>query len=164
VLKLNEAINPPTRLVLVEIGSNIRPEKNIKKALSLLGQFSKVIKRGKVWQTPAYGSQGPEYLNISVLLETELTLGLFKKDVLGKIENQLGRTRTSDKYADREIDLDVLIFDNEVIDDELWTLPHVLIPSADVLPDLQNPSTGESICRAAKRLLPGSNFTKRLDI
>jgi len=164
VLKLNDPIKHNFSLALVALGSNIDPEFNISRALSLLEQLSKIIKRGNVWQTPAFGSSGPDYLNISVLLETNLSRDHFKLDVLRQIENQLGRKRTSDKYSDRTIDLDLLIFNQEIMDNDLWSLPHILIPAADVLPDLQIPLTGETLCRAAVRLLPGSMFTKRSDL
>lgn len=149
---------------LIGIGSNLNPEENIKEALRFLSDLVTIRKISAVYQSPAVGSSGPDYLNSAVLIETDLPLELLQKNVLSSIENQLKRVRSSNKYMDRTIDLDVLIFNQTVLDPELWTQAHVAVPAADIYPNYSNPETGEKISQAAERLLPGTNLRLRSDL
>jgi len=164
VLKLNVQTDNQTRLVLIGLGSNIDPELNIVTALNSLQELTYLKERAAIWQTPAVGGGESDYLNTAVLVETTLALEQFKISVLSKIENDLGRIRVIDKFADRTIDLDILIFGNHIIDNELWNQPHVTIPASEILPDFINPDTGESLFQAAKRFLPGIHFIERSDL
>ena len=151
-------------MVLIGLGSNIDPEKNIAAALNSLQELVCLKKRAAIWQTPAVGSGGSDYLNTAVLVETNFELFQFKVSVLSKIENDLGRIRVSDLYADRTIDLDILIFGDQIVDNEIWYQPHVTIPAAEILPDFVHPDTGESLSQAANRILPGIHFIERHDL
>lgn len=151
-------------MVLIGLGSNIDPEINIAAALNALQESACLKKRATIWQTPAVGGVGSDYLNTAVLVETNLELEQFKVSILSKIENDLGRIRVSDLYADRTIDLDILIFGDQIIDNEIWYQPHVTIPAAEILPDFVHPATGESLSQAANRILPGIHFIERLDL
>lgn len=162
--KLNAQTEDPTNLVLIGLGSNINPEVNITAALKSLAILTCLKERATIWQTPAVGGGGSDYLNTAVLIETTLTLDHFKRLILSKIESELGRIRFADKYADRTIDLDILVFGDQIIDDELWLQPHVTIPAAEILPTLANPDTGESLSQAAIRFLPGIHFIERNDL
>ncbi len=151
-------------MVLIGLGSNIDPEINIAAALNSLQELACLKKRAAIWQTPAVGSGGSDYLNTAVLVETNLELEQFKVSVLSKIEIDLGRIRVSDIYADRTIDLDILIFGDQIIDNEIWYQPHVTIPAAEILPDFVHPDTGESLSQAANRILSGIHFIERHDL
>lgn len=163
-LKLKGKTNSEQTLVLIGLGSNLNPEKNIPEALYLLGKYVTIRNISSIYQTPAIGSSGPDYLNSAVLIETNITLELLRKNILSPIEDQLERIRSADKYMDRTIDLDILVYDQTITDPELWTRAHVAVPAAEVLPDLINPETGEKISQAAKRLLPGINIQLRSDL
>lgn len=164
VLKLNALTDNQTKLVLIGIGSNIDPEINILSALNTLHELTYLKERATIWQTPAVGGGETDYLNTAVLVETTLSLDQFKISVLSKIENELGRIRVTAKYADRTIDLDILVFGNQIINEELWFQPHVTIPAAEILPDLVHPDTGESLSQAVNRFLPGIHFIERNDL
>jgi 2-amino-4-hydroxy-6-hydroxymethyldihydropteridine diphosphokinase len=164
VLKLNAQNNILDNLVLIGLGSNIDPEKNLISALESLANKTCLADQANIWQTPAYGSDGPDYLNTAALVYTNLTLENFKITILSEIENELGRIRSTDKFSNRTIDLDILVFENQIVDDDLWLQPHITIPAAEILPDLLNPDSGESLAQAANRLLPGLNFIKRVDL
>ena len=151
-------------LVLIALGSNIDPERNISAALTYLEHLTLLKDKASIWQTPAVGSEGSDYLNTAVLIETQLKQDQFKKTILSEIEDKLDRIRIPDKYADRTIDLDILVYGDQVIDHDLWLQPHVTIPAAEICPDLINPDTGESLSQAAIRFLPGINFVKRTDL
>lgn len=105
-----------------------------------------------MYQTTAVGSAGPDFLNQAVYLPTPLDAAALKEQVLRPIENQLGRMRTNDKNAPRTIDLDIIIFDGQVTDNELWRRFYLAAPLAGLLPDLVNPQTGEILSETARRL------------
>ncbi len=138
--------------VLIGLGSNLDPENNIRKALEMLSNLTDLLETSSIWQTPAVGSTGPDYLNAAALIETDLALSDLKEKVLLEIETRLGRVRTADKYSDRTIDLDVLIYDGAEIDPDLWTLAHVAVPASQIFPEFINPATGESLESAGQRL------------
>ena len=139
--------------VLVRVGSNINPEVNISAAVELLSDMVENLIISSVWKSPAVGSSGPDYLNTAALMSTKLPLRVIKTTIISPIENQLGRIRSDDKYMDRTIDLDVMIYDNLVIDPELWTQAHLAIPASELMPKFINRETGETLQEAANRLL-----------
>lgn len=149
---------------LIGIGSNIRPEENIHRAVSHLSQQVRILACSQVWQNPAIGSNGPDYLNAALHIQTYMDLEELKKNVLLPLELELERVRTSDKNADRTIDLDILTFDGKSLDEELWTQAHVSIPCAEILPQFRHPQTRETLAHAAKRLLPKVDFFVRDDL
>jgi len=157
---LNVLDKSTSKVVLIGLGSNLDPEKNIRSALFLLEKQLTLLGRASIWRTPPIGSSGPDYLNTAVLAETQLTLDQLKSDVLLEIEDYLGRIRVADKYADRTLDLDILIYAGRVIDNDIWTQPHLTVPAAELLPTLINQQTGETLSQAAERLLPGTQFHK----
>ena len=158
---MNASADRPDIPVLIGLGSNIEPEKNIQAALDLLGKHTKIVKQSSIWQTPAVGSSGPDYLNAAALVKTSLPLENLKSDLLAGIESSLGRIRSADKYMDRTIDLDVLIYNNIEVDPELWSQAHIAVPASELCPDFINTETGEELSSAAARLSKGRNLRKR---
>lgn len=163
-LKLNAAKYPEKHRVLIGIGSNIDPERNIVHAMTLLSKEVEIHTCSQVWQNPAVGSDGPDYLNAAVIVISHRTVEELKTQLLRPLEARLDRERTQDKNADRTIDLDILIHDGKCLDEELWTQPHVSIPSAEVMPNFQNPETRETLAQAARRLRPQNGWLLREDI
>jgi 2-amino-4-hydroxy-6-hydroxymethyldihydropteridine diphosphokinase len=152
------------KIFLIGVGSNINPEKNIIRALELLTVQVKVLKIASIWQTPAVGSQGTDYLNTAILIESKLLPAELKNAVLSKIEIKLDRIRSSDKNADRTIDLDVIMHDGNCIDKDLWSQAHIAVPASEIVPDCQNTQTGESLLEISNELLQNSNFILRNDL
>ena len=149
---------------LIGIGSNIDPIKNIQSALNLLAKELSITCLASIWQTPAVGSLGPDYLNTALLINDPPRLDILKKEVLSKVELSLGRVRTLDKYADRSIDLDLLIYRGKCLDDDLWKQAHVAIPAAELLPDYSNQITGEDLSAISERFKLKVNFILREDL
>jgi 2-amino-4-hydroxy-6-hydroxymethyldihydropteridine diphosphokinase len=149
---------------LIGIGSNINPVENIKAAIDLLSKDVTIIRVASVWQTPAVGSQGPDYLNTAVLISDPPRLEKLKYQVLSRIEQSLGRVRTQDKNADRTIDLDVLIYLSECLDDDLWEQAHIIIPAAEILPLYSNMITGDSLSSLSEQFKRKVNFILRDDL
>ena len=125
---MNEAI--------ILIGSNIHPQKNIRDCLVLLMDSVTVVARSQIWRTKSFGSEGPDFLNLAITVNTDLHEKQLKESILRKIEDQLGRVRSSNKNAPRTIDLDTIIFNDVIIDDELWEKAFIAIPVAELKPSL----------------------------
>jgi 2-amino-4-hydroxy-6-hydroxymethyldihydropteridine diphosphokinase len=139
-------------LVYIGLGSNIEPEVNLPRALDLLCEHVELEALSMVWETPPEGLKGRNFLNAAVRAKTHLPRGVLKTLVLRPIEIQLGRVRTANKYAPRTIDLDILIYDEQVVEKNIWKQTFIAKPLSELLPDLTNPETGESLQEAAQRL------------
>lgn len=156
--------NEQPGLILIGIGSNLDPETNIPKALKLLSAQVSVLQVASIWQTSAVGSEGPDYLNSAVLIESHLTQEKLKSLILTKIEKELGRVRSIDKYVDRTIDLDILMVDGTCLDEDLWSRAHVAVPAAEIYPDCINLQSGETLLQVSRRLRSGENIIKKIDL
>ena len=145
--------------VCLSLGSNIEPAENLCAAVALLREQTTVLAVSRAWRTAAVGMNGPDFLNAAALILTKLGRQALKDQILRRIESQLGRVRSEDKYAPRTIDIDILVFDNQVVDPEIWTLAHLAQPVAELLPDLTEPASGETLDQIALRLVQKSSIT-----
>ena len=138
--------------VCLSIGSNIEPEQNIPRAVDLLRQKTQVIALSSCWQTKAIGSSGPDFINMAVHLLTGLSQATLKEEVISPIETALGRVRTPDKNAPRTIDLDIIVYEGQVIDASLWKRVYLALPISEFYPDLPHPENGQPLHRVALAL------------
>ncbi len=145
------------------LGSNIQPSKNIPLAVQLLKQKLPILKVSSVWQSASADCCYPDYLNLAVLVSTSLDAGQLKDQLLRPLEAQMGRVRTEDKNASRTIDYDIILFDGEDLDPELWQQVHIATPIAELFPDLRS-SEGVSLTQAARRLAELTPIELRSDI
>jgi 2-amino-4-hydroxy-6-hydroxymethyldihydropteridine diphosphokinase len=148
---------------LIGLGSNLGDRAAILEvAASRLSQNPQIrVARRSGWieTTPAGGSEGqPPYLNGALALETSLEpLAILKG--LQRIEAELGRRR-DERWGPRTVDLDLLLYDDLVIETPTLTLPHprmawrrfVLEPAAQVAPAMVHPATGWTIGRLLEHL------------
>ena len=81
--------------------------------------------------------------------------------ILGEIENSLGRIRTEDKNAPRTIDLDIIVFNNELLDANIFELDHLILPLADLLPELFSDQYG---CTLAQRYAARMPLTQAIRV
>jgi dihydroneopterin aldolase/2-amino-4-hydroxy-6-hydroxymethyldihydropteridine diphosphokinase len=159
-------------LAFISIGSNLDPEHHLPRAVERLGRLGRLRGISGVYQNPAIGGRAqPEYLNAAVLLEVDLSPDELRTE-LHKIEADLGRVRTRDKYAPRTIDLDLSLFGDRVLsgsdyqipDPEITRLAHLAIPLAELAPEFRHPSLDETLLQIADRLRPGSKLVRRPDL
>ncbi len=136
----------------LNIGSNIEPEKQLPRAIRLLRAQGEVRAISNAWESHAFGSGGPDFLNACVLFLTPLDPPELKEQVIRPIESALGRVRGSDKYAPRTIDIDIILFDGEWFSREFWSNAFVVVPLADILPDLHHPFYDERLSQVAAQL------------
>jgi 2-amino-4-hydroxy-6-hydroxymethyldihydropteridine diphosphokinase len=145
------------------LGSNIQPEKNLALGVGLLHSKVKIPRVSSVWETPAVGSPGPNFLNMALLVLTTLDAELFKEKVIRPLETQLGRVRSADKNAPRTIDIDIILFDNQLLDPNLWRFAHRAVPVAEILPDYRS-DRGELLKEAASRLAETTRIRLQPDL
>jgi len=106
---------------IIGIGSNVEADKNIPKMLSLLAEKVEIIQVSELVQTKPIGIiEQPDYINGAVLIRTEMNLEVLTK-YLKKLEDRMGRDRSQKKFGPRSIDLDILIWNNVVIDPDYYT-------------------------------------------
>ncbi len=134
------------------LGSNIDPVENLSKAIAMLGQRTRLLELSTCWESEAVGSPGPNFLNIGAEIATNLSPAEIKEQILSPIEKQLGRVRSADKYAPRTIDLDITVYDGEVRDADIWKRIYLALIFSELLPELRNPQSGESLAETAQRL------------
>ena len=132
----------------ISIGSNIGPKENIKKCLGILTSEFEVIAISQMYETKPYGYENQSnFINLAVGIKTQLKAHeLLKK--LQEIENKLGRKRDF-RFSPRTIDLDILLYGQEIIDNNNLSIPHkglferdfMLIPLLDIAPEITDPIT-----------------------
>ena len=107
--------------VIIGIGSNIDAEKNISGMLKILKSQVQVIKVSSMLKTKPIGIENqPEFTNGAVKIKTSLNQENLTV-LLKSIEDQMGRDRTVAKFGPRNIDLDIVVWNGEIVDDDYYT-------------------------------------------
>lgn len=110
-------------------------------------EIGSIRKSSSIYQTAAWGNiNQPDFLNKVIVVESELKVEKCLELVLN-IENKLGRTRTNGKWGERKIDIDILFYDNFVIETPELVVPHsyiqernfVLFPLVEIVPNFIHP-------------------------
>lgn len=125
----------------------------LRKAISLIEKkIGTIIRRSSLYSTAAWGnSSQPDFLNQVIVVETKYTAGKTMQAILA-IEEKMGRVRTV-KNAPRIIDIDILFFNKEIIDQAGLNVPHpqiqnrrfVLTPLNELSPNLKHPVLKRSV-------------------
>jgi 2-amino-4-hydroxy-6-hydroxymethyldihydropteridine diphosphokinase len=136
--------------VFLLLGSNIDPEKNIQLALEYINRNFKILDVSHTWQTKPVGSQAGDFLNTAVKLLTESDAETLKANCLRNIESKLGRVRQADKFAPRTIDLDIVIFNGEVLDEAIFKLEHLALPFSELVPNLVDKHTNSTLAEISQ--------------
>ncbi|HEY0031095.1 MAG TPA: 2-amino-4-hydroxy-6-hydroxymethyldihydropteridine diphosphokinase [Bacteroidia bacterium] len=137
------------------LGGNIGDkEQNLQKAGDLISQRAgPVLEESSIFVTKAWGKEDqPDFYNKAISIETALPATALLT-VLLNIESELGRTRTGDKWQERIIDIDILLYNQEIIDLPELKIPHpylqdrkfVLAPLFQIAPELVHPVLKKSV-------------------
>ncbi|MEG3221579.1 2-amino-4-hydroxy-6-hydroxymethyldihydropteridine diphosphokinase [Vibrio gigantis] len=138
----------------IAVGSNLAdPVSQAILAIETLKSLprSTFIATSQLYSSTPMGPQNqPDYINAVVAIQTELT-PIELLDCTQKIELEQGRVRKDERWGPRTLDLDIVLYGNEVIDSERLTVPHygmkerefVLYPLAEIAPSLQLPDGTE---------------------
>ena len=150
--------------IYLSLGSNIDAEKNLPKAVEMLRKAGSIDKISSVWESESVGFDGPNFLNVCILLLSPLQPMEFKETIIRPIEAELGRIRHADKNAPRTIDIDIVLFDETPLNAEFWDYAFVAVPLAELIPEFAQPFRGEKLIQFADQLQGQVWIVKRGDI
>lgn len=130
------------------LGSNLKnPEQQLFSARNLIAaEMGEILKTSSLYTTAAWGNTDqPDFLNQVIVVNTYFSAETLMETIL-KIEKNMGRIRTQ-KNAPREIDIDILFFNNDIINLPELIIPHpllqerkfVLIPLSEIAPNYKHP-------------------------
>lgn len=132
----------------LSLGSNIEPEKYLRAAIAeLRARFGTLIV-SPVYRSAAVGFEGPEFLNLAVGLDTDLDAPALDA-WLHALEDRHGRRRDQPRYASRTLDVDIVLFDDAIVDGPgHLRIPRpelreafVAVPLADIAADARDPES-----------------------
>jgi len=141
------------------LGSNLgNKEENLRVAVKLLKKIGKVKKHSAIYETEPWGfTDDHNFFNMALCLETSLKPLELLIEIL-KIEISIGRKRQVKQWVAREIDIDIIFFDNLIINEDNLTVPHphiknrkfVLVPLKEIAPGFIHPEYRKSISELLK--------------
>ncbi|MBW8323297.1 MAG: 2-amino-4-hydroxy-6-hydroxymethyldihydropteridine diphosphokinase [Prolixibacteraceae bacterium] len=106
---------------IIGIGSNIEAEIHIPEMLRLLAKDIEIVAVSQMVQTKPIGiKEQPDYTNGAVRIRTKMEMAALAS-YLKQLEDRMGRDRSQKKFGPRNIDLDILIWNNTVIDPDYYT-------------------------------------------
>ena len=147
----------------IALGSNLGDRRAaLALALRRLGDAFGPLQQSSIYETAAEGTPAPQppFLNMAVIASAPMDAAATLQLLLA-IEAEAGRERPY-PLAPRTLDLDLILFGDQVIDTPSLTVPHprfrdrrfVLEPLAEIAPDLRDPLTGLSVSQLLGRLSP----------
>ena len=145
----------------LSLGSNIDPAVHLRSAIAELRARFGHLAVSPVYRSAAVGFDGPEFLNLAVGLDTDLDAPALDA-WLHALEDRHGRRRDVPRYASRTLDIDIVLFDESIVDGpghlkiprpEL-TEAFVLQPLADIAPDVRDPVSGRTVAEIRRSQPP----------
>ena len=138
--------------IYVGLGSNMEPEQNLHLGVSELRSRYGELQISAVYRSKALGFDGDDFLNLVVAFESDVSPAEVC-EAIEDIHSLSGRDRTSGKWASRPLDIDLLLYDDLVLDEPPVRVPRgdvleysfVLRPMAELAPNLRHPVTGRTM-------------------
>lgn len=167
-------MNAVSTMAYIGLGSNLsQPIKQVQAAISEIEKIvqSNIVKVSSLYLSKPMGPQDQDdYINAVLAIETTLT-PLELLDALQNIENKAGRVRKENRWGARILDLDIILFGNEIINTERLVVPHygmkerefVLIPLAEIAADLilpANTATGRQSVNFLSQKIANNSMVK----
>ena len=142
----------------LSLGSNMQPEDNLASAVRALQQRFGTLLVSPIYRTAAIGFDGPDFLNAAAVLDSDLGVHALN-DWLHALEDAHGRERSGPRFGDRPLDIDIVFYDDLVIEDSgqpgsgaVLRIPRpelrhafVLKPLADIAPHFVDPVSGRTL-------------------
>jgi 2-amino-4-hydroxy-6-hydroxymethyldihydropteridine diphosphokinase len=157
-------------MIYLSLGSNIGDRKlHLETAIEAIQKFAEIKQLSSLYETVPLGFESDElFYNSCIGIECALSpIELLAE--INKIELASGRVRFNDgKYHSRNLDIDILFYHNQVIQEENLTVPHpriierkfVLIPLFEIAPDLIHPKSNDSIAEILSKCKDNSELEK----
>jgi 2-amino-4-hydroxy-6-hydroxymethyldihydropteridine diphosphokinase len=169
LILLNNNITPMKEAFL-GLGSNLgNREEILSKAIKMIGEsLGKIVSVSSLYETEPWGFKSNlKFLNMVLCIETKYTpSGLIGRILM--IESQLGRVRCESQNSSRTIDIDILLFDDDIIEEDTLTIPHprmherkfVLVPLCEIAPEVVHPVLKKKV----NELLEDCNDTSKVTL
>ena len=137
--------------IYISLGSNIDREKNTRAGVEALKQAFGELNLSSVYESEAVGFEGDAFYNMVIACDSNIPVHETNQ-ILRDIENANDRDRSGPKFSSRTLDLDLLLYDDLILDEQGLKLPRgeiltnafVLWPLAEISPHLKHPETGVS--------------------
>lgn len=141
----------PARVYL-GLGSNINPEENLKLGVRELRWRYGSLDLSAVYRSHPVGFAGDDFLNMVVGLDTTERIADIREEIV-RIQERAGRDRGSGRFVSRPLDIDLLLYDDEILRQPHCRIPRpdileygfVLRPLAELAPELRHPETGKTM-------------------
>ncbi|MEN9325910.1 MAG: hypothetical protein RI943_321 [Bacteroidota bacterium] len=141
--------------ILLSLGTNMGHKlENLETCImSIHNTIATVVEVSKVYETPAWGFEGDVFYNCAITIHSHKSAQKILSKIIN-LEKKLGRTRTNtEQYESRSIDIDIISFNDEIIETENLKIPHiqlqnrkfVLFPMRDIAPKWKHPKLNKSI-------------------
>lgn len=136
----------------LSLGSNLAPETHLRAAIAALRARFGAVRVSSVYRTRAVGFDGADFFNAAAVIDTDLDPPALDA-WLHALEDAHGRDRSGPRFGDRTLDLDLVLYDDRVLDgpghlrvprDELRHA-FVLRPLAEIAPDIVEPRSGRTL-------------------
>lgn len=128
---------------------------SIRKACRMLNELAgSIVKSSDIFETPPWGAGAQRrFMNACAVIDTELTPGALL-NILKEIEQSMGRVKR-ERWMEREIDIDILLYNDCIVMESELAIPHelmherafVLFPLSTIAPDLIHPKLGVSVSK-----------------
>ncbi|WP_043767675.1 2-amino-4-hydroxy-6-hydroxymethyldihydropteridine diphosphokinase [Algiphilus aromaticivorans] len=152
-------MNTARTVAAIGLGANLGdPPAQIEAALAALAELpdSSLSARSRLYRSAPMGPPQPDYCNAACLLETRLSPEALLA-ACHRVEAEAGRQRSCTRWLARELDIDLLVYGDLLRDTAQLQLPHpgigernfVLVPLAEIAPDLEIPGLGRAGVLAA---------------
>jgi 2-amino-4-hydroxy-6-hydroxymethyldihydropteridine diphosphokinase len=134
--------------IYISLGSNINREQNTRAGVAALQQAFGELNLSSVYESEAVGFDGNAFYNMVIACEVDTPVHETNQ-ILRDIEDANGRDRSGPKFSSRTLDLDLLLYDDLILDEKGLKLPRgeilknafVLWPLAEIAPQLKHPET-----------------------
>nr|WP_219339744.1 2-amino-4-hydroxy-6-hydroxymethyldihydropteridine diphosphokinase [Luteimonas salinisoli] len=144
----------------MSLGSNIDPARHLGAAIAALCERFPGARFSRAYRTPAVGFDGPDFVNAAAVIDSDLDPHALDA-WLHALEDAHGRDRSGPRYGDRTLDIDIVLFDDLVLDGTGSAEPgpgrplrlprpelrhaFVLGPLAEIAPDIVEPISGRTL-------------------
>jgi 2-amino-4-hydroxy-6-hydroxymethyldihydropteridine diphosphokinase len=137
--------------VYIGVGTNVEKEKHIEAAVEELSKLGENLKLSTIYECASVGFSSDSFYNLVIEMKTSLSLIQFSQS-LRSIELRWGRPEFAEKFQDRTLDLDIILFGEEIRESDpqlprsdIFKYPFVIQPLYELCPDLVIPSDGRTV-------------------
>jgi 2-amino-4-hydroxy-6-hydroxymethyldihydropteridine diphosphokinase len=141
--------------ILLSLGTNMGHKlENLETCIMAIhNTIATVVEVSKVYETPAWGFEGDVFYNCAITIHSHKSAQKILSKII-QLEKKLGRIRTNtEQYESRNIDIDIISFNDEIIETENLMIPHiqlqnrkfVLFPMNDIAPKWKHPKLNKTI-------------------